>query len=148
MGNYNERVGRPMVVLEVPDRHPEEPGSQRLETLILLGDRKRGTDLARALEEANEVLNLSSLLLVVLEMRLNLLNLLECALESLEILIPWLGRLVVGCRRWRSRGKRAAFGNEVAKLRLVLPCVHGVNDLLCDQQMSVRRSNEKKQEQG
>lgn len=129
MGNDDKRVGRTVVVLEVSNGHPKEPGAQGLETLVLLGDGERRADLARPLEEANEMLDLSGLFLVMLEVGFNLLDLLESALEGLNVLITRLCWPVVGSRRWRSSWECAAFSNEVTKLRLVLPRIHGVNNL-------------------
>lgn len=129
MSNDDQRVGRAMVVLQVVHRHPEEPGPKRPEPLKLLGNRERGADLARTTEEANEMLDLSGVLLVVLEMSLHLLNLLERALESLKILGSRLAGTVVLSRGGRSRGKGAALGDEVSKLGFVLPSVHCVDHL-------------------
>jgi hypothetical protein len=72
-----------MIVLQITDRHPKEPFAKRLKTLKLLGNRERRADLARAPQEANEMLDLSSILLVMLEVCFNLLNLLKRALVSL-----------------------------------------------------------------
>lgn len=49
--NSQEGVGRATVALEVANGHPEQPIPKRAQALELLGDRDRGTDLARALEE-------------------------------------------------------------------------------------------------
>lgn len=118
-----------MVVLEVADGHPEEPSPQGLQTLELLGNGECRADLARASEKANEVLDLSRVLLVMLEMRLNLLNLHERALISLEIFRSrGRGSVVLSRGGWRS-GECAALCDEVSKLGFVLPRVHGINDL-------------------
>lgn len=127
MSNDDQRVGRAMVVLQVVHGHPEEPGPQGPKPLKLLGNRERGADLARTTEEANKMLDLSGILLVVLEMSLHLLNLLERALESLKVLGSRLAGTVVLSRGGRSRGKGAALSDEVSKLGFVFPGVHCVD---------------------
>lgn len=128
VGNDNQRVGRGTVVLQVADGHPEEPGAERLQALILLGNGERRADFASTLEEANQMLDLGGLLLVVSKMGLDLLNLIQGALESLEIILARLRGTVLGIGRGRSSGECAALGNEVGEERLVLPGLHGVDD--------------------
>lgn len=129
MSNYDQGVRRTMVVLEVTDRHPKEPFAKRLEALELLGNGKCRADLARTSKEANEMLNLSGIFLVVLEMCLNFLNLLEGALVSLQILRARLAGTMVLSRRWRGRRESAALGDKVSKLGFVLPWIHGIDHL-------------------
>jgi hypothetical protein len=129
MSNYNQGVRGAMVILQVTDRHPEEPFAKRLETLELLGNGKRGADLTGASKETNEMLNLGGIFLVVLEMCLDFLNLLESALVSFQILRARLAGTVVLSRRWRGCRERAALGDKVSKLGLVLPWIHGIDHL-------------------
>lgn len=129
VGNDDEGVGGTVVVLEVADGHPKEPCPQWLETLELLGDGERRADLTRTPKEANEVLDLSRILLVMLEMNFHLLNLFKGALESIEVFGPGLAGAVILARRGWGRRERAALGDEVSELRLMLPRIHGINDL-------------------
>ncbi|RTE69274.1 hypothetical protein BHE90_016346 [Fusarium euwallaceae] len=76
-----------MVGLQVVHGHPEEPGPQRPELLKLLSNRERGADLARTTEEANEMPDLSGVLLVVLEMSMAI------ALSGRDISVQGIERL-------------------------------------------------------
>lgn len=128
MRNHHERVGRGTVVLQVADWHPEKPGAERLKTLVLLGNGKTRAHLAGTLEETNEMLDLGGILSVVAEMGLYLLNLVQSALESVEIILARLAGAVLRIGRWGSSGESRAFGDEVGEERLVLPGFHGIDD--------------------
>lgn len=118
-----------MVVLEISNGHPEEPGSQGLKALILLGNREGWANLAGTLEEASQVLDLGCLFLVVLEMCLHLHHLLQGSLEGIEVFPARLSWTMLGIRRGGSRGEGAALSNEVGELGLVFPSIHGINNL-------------------
>lgn len=127
VGDDKQGICRTLVLLKKSDGHPEEPGTKRLQTLILLRDGEGGADFARSLEEAAQSLNQSRVLLVVLQMGLDLLNLLERLLIGLQILLAGLAGTMLGSRRRRRSWKSAALGDEVGKLGEVLPAIHGFN---------------------
>lgn len=129
VGNGNQGVGGALVGLNVADRDPEKPSPQGLEALKLLGDGQSGADLARALEEADQVLHLSGVFLVVLQMSLNLDDLLQGSLVGLKVVLLGLVNPAFRIRRSRGRGERAALRDEVCELRLVLPWFHCINHL-------------------
>jgi hypothetical protein len=118
-----------MVVLQVSDGHPEEPFSERLETFELLSNGKCRADLTGPSKETNQMLNLSGVFLVMLEVGFDFLNLLEGALVSVQVLRARLAGTVVLSRGWRSCRERAALGDKVSKLGFMLPWVHGIDNL-------------------
>lgn len=128
VGNHHKRVGRGTVVLQVAHWHPEKPGTERLKTLVLLGNGKGRAHLAGTLEETNEMLDLSGILSVVAEMGFNLLDLVQSALESVEVVLARLAGAVLRIGRGGSSGESAALGDEVGEEGLVLPGFHGIND--------------------
>lgn len=125
----DQGVGRGLVRLEVSDRNPEKPSPQGLEALKLLGNGQSGADLTRALEKADQVLHLSGVFLVVLQMSFHLDNLLEGSLKGLNVILPRLGGPTLRVRRSRSGWERAALSNEVCELGLMLPWLHSINHL-------------------
>lgn len=128
VGDDNQRVRRSVVVLQITNGHPEEPGAKRLKALVLLSNGQGGADLARTLEETNEMLNLGGFLVVVAKMDLNLLHLLQGSLVCIQIILARLGGAVLWVRRRRSCRKGAALSDEISEERLILPSIHGVND--------------------
>lgn len=71
---------------------------------------------------------MNSVLVELLEVGLNSLNLLNSLLMSIQVLLAWLGCLVLGSRRSRCRGESAALRDEVGKHGLMLPALHGFHD--------------------
>lgn len=129
VSDSNQRVSRGLVRLEVSDWNPEKPSPQGLEALKLLGNGQSGADLARTLEKADQVLHLSGVFLVMLQMSFHLDDLLEGPLIGLNVVLSRLSGLMLRVRRSRSGWERAALSNEVCELRLVLPWLHGINHL-------------------
>lgn len=125
----NQRIGRGLVRLEVSDWNPEKPSPQGLEALKLLGNGKSGADLTRTLEKADQVLHLSGVFLVVLQMSFHLDDLLEGSLIGLNVILTRLGGPMFGVWRSRSGWEGAALSNEVRELRLMLPLLHSINHL-------------------
>lgn len=134
VSNDDQGTGRTMGLFQVLDREPEEPRAQRPQALKLLGYRQGWADLASTLQEADKLSNGLCVLPVVLEVRLDLLELLQSPLEGVKVLLARLAGLVVRSGRRGSGWERAAFGNEITELRLVLPGVHSLNDLLSPRQ--------------
>ena len=120
---------RSTVLTDAHHWQPEEPGPQGPKSVELLGDGLRITDLASSLDEAGELRDEASLFLVLLQVGFNLGQLEKNALESIEILLAWLTRLVIRGRRRRSSWESTALSNEFAKLGLVLPRIHGLDNL-------------------
>ena len=116
MGNDNERIAGTTKALEEAYRHPEKPSSERLKSFVLLGDGQCRADFASTLQEADEALNLGRILLAVLEMRLNLLNVLQCAAIGVNVVLTRLAGFVLRARRRRSSGEGAALGDEIGEL--------------------------------
>lgn len=133
----DQGVGRGLVRLEVSDWNPEKPSPQGLEALKLLGNGKSGADLTRTLEKADQVLHLSGVFLVVLQMSFHLDDLLEGSLIGLNVVLSWLGGPMLRIRRSRSGWERAALSNEVRELRLMLPWLHSINHLTGKSQYGV-----------
>lgn len=123
-----QRVGRCSPLLQEVHGQPKEPLAQGLQVVELLGHRGHGADLAGGLDEGYELGKLAGVLATLLQVRLNLLELLEGLLDDCKILLVRLVRLVVRGRRGRGSGEGAPLSNEVAELRLVLPGFHAVDD--------------------
>lgn len=129
VGDDDQGTRRSIVLLDADDGKPEEPGPQRLEPVKLLRDGLDGADLLSTLEERGQLLCELDIFLVVLQVSFDLLDLGDHALEGLEVFLARLVRLVIRGWRRRSRREGAALVDEVAKLRLVLPVLHGIDDL-------------------
>lgn len=129
MRDDDQRAWGNAVLLKAHDRKPEEPSSKRLEPVKLVTDGLNRSDFTSTLHEGGKLLNQLGVLLVLLQVRLDLGELVDGSLESFKVLLARLVGLVIRARRWRGSGERAAFGNEVSKLGLVLPRFHGINYL-------------------
>lgn len=128
VSNNHEGVGGALEVLKRADGHPEEPAAEGLESVKLLVNGQSGDHLAIASEEANKMLHLGVVLIVVAQVGLNLHELVDGSLVSDEVILARLAGAVLRRRRSRSRGECAALSDEVGEQGLVLPLFHGIND--------------------
>lgn len=117
-----------MRLADVHYRKPKEPLSKRLQSLKLVGDLQGRIDLARAFEEADELGDEFGVLSALLEVRLQLLQMLERARECLGVILLGKPGLVIGSGRRGGGRKRSRFSNEITELGLVFPGTHHLND--------------------